>query len=277
MSLADVPPIPPELAAPDDDGWVEELMERAVALVSPAVDIATALEILTAPLAADESDEDSTARRWEIDGLGSAEWAMRHVAETDAELAELAHQAAEWAERIQAWFDQRAAQLGARRAFFAGHLERYALALREDDERAKTLTLPSGKVSTQGSSPKVGIADEAVVQVWAQTNIPEQLLSNVVKVETKVLLPGLRKHVKVEEIPDCAVITGTDGTIIRWDAEDGTPLPGIMDIIGEGVEALQVARVEITESHLVCVNHAHEPVPGTKVIPGGVTATVTPS
>ena len=221
----DVPPLPPELAEPNpgDDAWVDALVERAVTLADEQrIDLSTALQILTAPLDVDDDDEGGppSARGWRIDGIGTAEWAMRHVAAAEAQIADLEHQANEWQERILAWYQSKTKALHARRAFFAGHLEDYALRCREADPKAKSLVLPSGRVSTLGRSAAVAMVDEGAVLAWAAAELDADRRKAVLKTTTKVVVNELRKVAHVVELVDEAKITATDGTITTWTAED---------------------------------------------------------
>lgn len=191
-------PIPPELADPSpDDSWVDSMVEACVHLAGllgmDAGAVAGELATEEGPDADEMRSEamPAHARNWAITDTGSAEWAMRHVAAAEAAMAQDEAQADEWKRKIDAWYATRTAKLVATQAFFAGHLERYALALREANPKSKTLTLPSGKVQTSYVGARVEIADPDMVVEWLESAGH----ADAVKVTKKPLVSELRDHV----------------------------------------------------------------------------------
>lgn len=170
MALTDFPPIPAELAGdapPLTDaeldayfGYVDEQASEA------AVDPETVDEWLTT--SEDDGVAESVAARvarWRITDDGAAEWALRKLAEAQAEQEELRLRAEDWTARITAWFTQaskRPAQLSAK---MEALLELYALERRAETGTA-TLTLPSGVVSTREAKPAAGVEDDEAVAEW---------------------------------------------------------------------------------------------------------------
>lgn len=105
-------------------------------------------------------------RRWEITDDGTAEWAMRKLADVQARIAGLEARRDNWMERIAIWFEQATKPLASKAEFFTAHLSSYALRRREVDG-TKTLRLPSGAVSTRQPGPKVVVRDEEAFRAWA--------------------------------------------------------------------------------------------------------------
>lgn len=176
--------IPPELAIDDEPFTLEQLDAELHSHGDP--DAAAA----------------HTVERWTITDAGAAEWAMAHVAAIDANLAELAEQHAAYLERIERWHKAAASKLDQRRGFFAAHLERYAAEHRaRDPKRNKTLSLPSGKVSSTETHPKVAIADEATLIAWARDHMTDEDLAEVVKVTESAKVMELRKRVQIVRQP----------------------------------------------------------------------------
>lgn len=194
-------PIPAELAAPDDapdpDATAAEAFDFAASSVVP---LGQAVEMLA----------DAEPERWRIVDDDGAEWAMRHIAEATAELAELRARAARWQERIDAWFAQAAEQVARRADFFTAHLEWYGRRERIEHERA-TISLPSGKVSARQVGAAVEIVDEEALLAWAKDNAPA-----IVRVREDVLVSELRK----------VCVSGDDGFTTTVYAETGELIPG---------------------------------------------------
>jgi len=291
MALASVP-LPPELAEAEDgsypsDAELDQLWDAAVELATDAaLDPDQAVHDLA-------DSDDGPNRRWWIANDRAAEWAMRHVAEADAELAQLAEQRAEWVRKIDQWFTQAAGRERARRAFFTEHLERYALAERErTDGNRKTIQLPSGTIRTRPSQPTVAVQDEAKVLAWARE---AGVLEQVAPPKHSVKLTPLRELVSVVEVVDWAQLVLADGTSLEW-MRDGvsavygteadpkrtvvTGAPGeLCPAVGDAPEAewctALVAKVEHLATHLEVAGPDGKPRPqGVYVEPGGVTASV---
>lgn len=281
MSLPEPLPIPAALAVdepPISDGDLAQLFDAAVALAADcAIDPDAAVEQLAA---------DETAPRWAISDLGGAEWAMRHVAEADAELASLGAQRDEWVRRIGAWFDQATAGQLARRAFFAGHLERWGVAQRLATGKA-TFTVPSGVVRTRETKPKVAVRDEAAIIEWADSVLDAEAAALVAPQPApparKVYVQPLRDVVTITEVIDQAKLLMADGEVIEWErlpygdpSYHRCPQPGDGWPIGAGVEdgGRLVARVEVVHAHNEVRGPNGMPVPGTYIEAGGIHPTV---
>lgn len=148
-------------------------------------------------------------QRFTVDNDGAAEWCMRHVARLDLEAAAAAAQYAEWKAQIDEWLAARRDHLAARRAFFAHHLEQYAITLRTADPRAKTLHLPSGTVSTTERKPVIDLpetqgadakrAQDARLIEWLRETFAAEVLDAMgpIKVEESVLKTGVRKLLEI--------------------------------------------------------------------------------
>lgn len=214
-------PLPPELAAPEPDAerWVQGVVDEAVALAN---DAGLDPEEAGAQLATwdEEAPAPEGPQRWRVTDDGGAEWALRHVAEAEAELAQLREQADHWAAKISDWFDHRARPLRARVGFFSAHLEAYALERRYANPKAKTLTLPSGRVQTTFVAPRAEVSDPGAVVAWAEAPVPGERhrrnparrplrrrtrADQVLKVTKRVDVAGLRSAL----VPGAAVAADT--------------------------------------------------------------------
>lgn len=269
MALPDMTPMPPSLAAdtPDAEPELEALFDSAVAdALDTGAKVETALDLLA-------SSED--APRWRVTDLGSAEWAMRHVASADRRIAELEAQREDWTSRISAWFDQASSKERARRAFFSAHLEAFARSERATGG-AKTVTLPSGTVATRESPAVAEIVEESDVLAWAD----KAGWADEVSVR-KVSVSGFRSVTEVVEVVDAAELVLESGSYawrrVGYDHDlpagsfvegDECPTPGPW----EGHDP--ITAVHVDASHREVRDEDGSVVPGTTVRAPRVTATV---
>lgn len=283
MALLDPVPLPPELAAPtpDADDWAHAVIQYAAELAeADGLDAdAVAADLVDHPDNHVDPDNPhgpiAQAARWRITDDGSAEWALRHVAEAEAELDRLGAQAADWAERINAWFQHQAKPLLAKRAFFSAHLERYALEARAADPKRKSVVLPSGVVQTRVSNPRVQVADPEQALAWAKVHDPD-----AVKVAEDVQVSKLG-HAKVAELVTEAWVTYSCGCIATpHDHADGLTLLAV----GTATECPEcgntdvlVGRIDIIGRRWVAVDDNGNPVPGLAATEPTVTAKVVPA
>ena len=106
----------------------------------------------------------------------SATWAMRklaairrreadHIAVADAEIERLT----EWAAKVQSKFQREA-------DYFESLLRDYHQRVLFEDERAKTITLPHGKLTYRAQQPEYQRNDDELL-AWARVNAPEMVES----------------------------------------------------------------------------------------------------
>jgi hypothetical protein len=150
------------------------------------------------------------ARTWLPADVGQAEWAMGMLRHLAAEEASLRGQARLWHEQIDDWLSRAAAQPARRRAFFEGALVGYAARWRDEDEKRRTLHLPSGEIkATVPASGRVVIDNEADLLEWLEEvaagsdGAAVELADAAIKrTPDTVRLPELRKLVKAEPTQD---------------------------------------------------------------------------
>lgn len=263
----DLSPIPPQVLAPPGTEAAAMAYADAVAMAyADAVGVDEATHQLL-----------STAPRWRIDGTGSAEWAMAHVVEANATLDALAAQAAEWYERIDAWLAESSAEARGKLAFFTAHLERYALDRREADPKAKTLTLPSGKVRTTASPAAVVVTNPAAVLAWARQHYPG-LVSQPPQPDERVLVSDLRTVVYASQVTTAAEVTNSCGCVVHVRDDEGLDLPPV----GTEVECSQchqpalLGSVEGLAHRWLALTADGAHVPGVDVAPPTVKPDVVP-
>ena len=204
--IHDYPPIPPELEE-DDAPLSESVLDRLDEAFGKAASDGTTAEGWAAMYAGADPLENPDApsaahllpaeirRPWCVDD-GAAEWAMRHVAQIDVELGSLAERRDQWAAKIDRWFDQASGTLLRRRSFMVAHLIAYGAARRDADPKApKTLSLPSGRITSRDVKPAVKVTDDEALAAWLKER--ELLVGpdgdELVKITTKVYVSPLRK------------------------------------------------------------------------------------
>jgi phage host-nuclease inhibitor protein Gam len=111
---------------------------------------------------------ETDAERWQITDNLSAEWAMRKVAEAERARDRTHEQAFAWREQIDRWEAEQLKPLNRTVSFFTGHLAQFLQELRSADPDTKSLSLPSGRVSSKRGQAKVRVIDEAQVIAFLQ-------------------------------------------------------------------------------------------------------------
>ncbi len=242
------------------------------ALLSPGSDV----EQWVGTIASTDDGDDLPERiqAWRIDGTGSAAWAMAHVAQSEAALADLTAQAVDWYGRIDEWLVKESAPFRRTLDYFTGQLERWALDQREADPRKKSVTLPSGKVQTTAKGAKVIVTDEAELIQWAQKHAPEVIHERTV---TSVGLTQLRQVVQARKVTTLAWVTNSCGCKVSVRDDEGLDLPEIGTLVescsGCGAEAL-IGKIEPLAYRWLATTEDGAHVPGVDVQPDEVTAKV---
>lgn len=170
-------PIPSNLLVPAPPFSDDELLEALEALL---VEATAATGPPPEPVDEDTAEQPESgaekARRWEITGRRSAEWAMSKLGEETAKSEAIAADAAEWRaiiyasvaehlQRIDEW-EANARRPHDRRAdFFRGHLEQWGLDQRTAYE--KSFDLPSGRVQTTATSDAFEVPSESETERMA--------------------------------------------------------------------------------------------------------------
>jgi hypothetical protein len=150
------------------------------------------------------------ARTWLPADVGQAEWAMGMLRHLAAEEASLRAQARLWHEQIDDWLSRATAGPARRRTFFENALVSYAAGWREQDEKRRTLHLPSGEIkATVPASGRVVIDNEADLLEWLEEvaagsdgHAVELADAAIKRTPNTVRLPELRKLVKASPTQD---------------------------------------------------------------------------
>ncbi|WP_203663752.1 host-nuclease inhibitor Gam family protein [Lacticaseibacillus sp. 53-4] len=148
-----------------------------------------------------------------VTDVGSADWALRKLAELDREDKEDQEEASK---HITEWTDWRDHMLESRQSFrdFLTHeLTAYATNKRVADPKYK-LTVPGGVVSFTHYKPKVAVGDADAALKFVKDNWDEKEQAGVIKVTEKLQLTPFKKALKVagDKVVDA----------------DGQPVEGVM-------------------------------------------------
>lgn len=155
--------------------------------------------------------------RWEITDTGSADWAMRKYAHTEARIEEAKLAAAEFHRQIDAWLARETSPLERRANYFAGLLTEFLRKRREDpaDGRA-SIPLPSGDIVSRKvpARPEIIEEDKERFINWARAmELP------VIKATWKPVMAEVKKRVEFKEV---------DGQVVGL--IDGRPAPGVVQV-----------------------------------------------
>ena len=265
-------PLPPMLGRPPLADDIEAVLddrplhgEMAAALTTD--DDGRAVEMI------DERTE--IVHRWSITQDNEAEWAMRKLAEAEAEIAAVEAQAVEWKAQVDDWLATVRRRPEGTARFMRERLEAYALRERAEADRA-TVPLPSGKVATRESKAKASICDPPDLLAWLADHPKADIAA-----PRKPLISEVRKIVEVVELPAIIDVGLACGCVLAGvELEGGPPADppdeGDLDQCPEhGEQAIVDVRVVFAEWWPVEPG-TKIPVPGLEIEPPSYTVTVTP-
>lgn len=155
-----------------------------------------------------QDEHDAVVREgWRIESLEAADWALRRLAELQRQVDENNEVCRASVERMK----ERTRKLNASAergvAFFAGALQQYAEAHREQllgKGKKKSRGLPSGDIGWRTVPEKVAVLDEAAAIAWARAQPVE---SELLRIREEVSKPALAAHYREtgEVPPGCDV------------------------------------------------------------------------
>jgi phage host-nuclease inhibitor protein Gam len=156
----------------------------------------------------EDSEIIPTREPFKIDNDGKADWAMRHLAASNAKKAENARLYESEVHRLQVWLERANRPIESEIQFFEGSLTQYASSERAENDR-KTLDLPHGKVKSRLVPAKFVVEDKVAFLDWAKVTKNESLI-------------------RVTEAPDAKAmnesLTKTDGVVL---SQGGEIVPGV--------------------------------------------------
>lgn len=216
-------------AAPLDDGSLDAFTDRALSVamdlgLSPAEAATHITE--TAPAVTDDEDaalhdEPRAAldvARYRVTSIAEAEWAMRRLAEAEAQIEAITRQAHEWVAEIEAWAAKESARPEATAAYFRGLLTEYLRDLRAEDPTTATVRLPSGAIESTAKKPAPKITDPDALVEWARQHRPD-----AVETVTTHKVPAAT----AKRLGHIVEFDSDDGTTRMFVTDDGEPIPGV--------------------------------------------------
>lgn len=283
MSAQPAPILPPELTInpPLTPAEVDEVRTfiDTLAFDSGVSSVEFAAEVVEHAGPPEDADAALPAGAyWRIQNDDEAEWAMRHLAEAEANRAAILKQQEAYIERIETWTKNALRAPDRDRAFFSGHLEAYALERRRRNPKDATLVLPSGTVRTTKASPKLAVEDDETVATWGRETLADDVYPTVVK--SKVLLTGLKALGSIT-----SRVTGRWVAVLSCGCEQTTTPEEATELEGSEilcpVDPEEHGTVDVTavweETEPCVVDGAGQVIPGTTVTPEHITAKATPA
>lgn len=173
----------------------------------------------------DEADANTKREPFVVDNLDKAEWAVRKIALAQARIAEVDAVVARRTAALAEWADE--ATRADRRSieFFDMLATGYLRSVRDEEaarevpeeRRTKSITVPSGRITSTAGRPSVIVDDEEALVTWLEMERPELVRRSPIKSAlTDVAAPSPRE----------------DGTFSLV-APGGDVLPGVHLVVGE--------------------------------------------
>ena len=136
---------------------------------------------------------------WAITDDDACDWAMRKVVRATERLDEVRMLAEDRIATIRAWYEQQRKGPESAIDFFSALLKDYALEQRAATNGArKSVSVPSGVVSTSQHSAAVELADADLLLDWLETHHHDSLLPVWCQIEPKPLISRIRPEVAIK-------------------------------------------------------------------------------
>jgi len=123
-------------------------------------------------LFADMVDDTAPKGPFEVTDLGSAGWVMRKLLVIRRKVKDIEETAERDKRLVTEWCEAEVAKLTHKAAHFEGLLADYHQRVLGEDERAKTITLPHGKLTFRAQQPTYTRNDDELL-AWARATSPE--------------------------------------------------------------------------------------------------------
>ena len=167
----------------------------------------------------DAEIEKPEGERFRVDDDGSASWALRRLAEAEAELASREAVAAAEIATVERWLEDASKQPERDREFFSALLVDYMARRHEADPKTKTISLPAGKLTARAGSTKLVVVDPELFFEFADA-VSDSDRPVYVREKVEPNLADLKK----------CLAAADDGTVV--DTETGEPVPGLALVAG---------------------------------------------
>lgn len=160
--------------------------------------------------------------RFTVKDASSAEWVMEKIAEKQAEIAEMTRQRDKMLARYNEWYTAGTEALNGDIAYFEKLLADWA---REElaEGKAKSISLPSGRVGFRAAAPKVTFAGAPVDKTSAAfVTLTKQVAPEYVETKESVKWADFKKTLTLAE--NGAVVTESGEILpdMKWEAQDPT-------------------------------------------------------
>ena len=160
--------------------------------------------------------------RFTVKDASSEEWVMEKIAEKQAEIAEMTRQRDKMLARYNEWYAAGTESLSGDIAYFEKLLADWA---REElaEGKAKSISLPSGRVGFRAAAPKVTFAGAPVDKTSAAfVTLTKQVAPEYVETKESVKWADFKKSLTLAE--NGAVVTESGEILpdMKWEAQDPT-------------------------------------------------------
>ena len=160
--------------------------------------------------------------RFTVKDASSAEWVMEKIAEKQAEIAEMTRQRDKMLARYNEWYAAGTEALNGDITYFEKLLADWA---REEltEGKAKSISLPSGRVGFRAAAPKVTFAGAPVDKTSAAfVTLTKQVAPEYVETKESVKWADFKKSLTLAE--NGAVVTESGEILpdMKWEAQDPT-------------------------------------------------------
>lgn len=156
----------------------------------------------------DEMTEDQR-ERFTITDDRAAAWAMRKLRGIRAKQAENSQVYVDEIARLDRWLSEVNAPLDRSASYFESILSDYAARCRDDEQDGrKTISLPTGKISTRTLQPKWSVDPETFMQ-WARTAHPD-----LIRVKEEPDLSRIKDALDVHPASSGLIALSQDGEVV---------------------------------------------------------------
>lgn len=138
-----------------------------------------------------DKQEQVESEKFKVTDESSANWALRKIAQMEKQIEANNELAVAEEEKIEAW--RKSVNDTAQNSidFFQSYLAEYAMSLKKENPKFKTLKLPNGQLSFRKQQPKWDLDDEKVLKTLKETGNDD-----LIKVTEKPKIAEIKKAFK---------------------------------------------------------------------------------
>ncbi|HSH23994.1 MAG TPA: host-nuclease inhibitor Gam family protein [Massilibacterium sp.] len=154
-----------------------------------------------------DEQENTNDDRFKVENEQQANWALRKIKQYKDAIEKTNSLAEEEKEKIDMWAKQENESHKDSIDYFQSLLAEYAMSLKEDDPKLKTISLPNGKLQFRKQRPKWEYKDDVLVK-----SLKKAGMDNLIRVKEQPNKSDIKKAV---EIVDGKAINKETGEVIE--------------------------------------------------------------